>query len=137
MKKLIIVLVLLFAATALFGQIGALPSAAPSVPAGGKISLGNFPAGKWLDPNYDAIWEFSSNNIRILDSNSGSVYWDYSDLTIQNFKLSTEGLNPVISFSCPEAGRSYSFKVTLSDASLTMTIERSDQPKYTVTMKKQ
>jgi hypothetical protein len=137
MKKLIIVLVLLFAATALFGQIGALPTA-PSAPAvGGKINLGNFPAGKWLDSNYDAIWELSSNNLRILDSNSGNVYWDFSDLTIQNFKVGVDGLNPVISFSCPEAGRSYSFKATPADGSLTLTIERSDQPKYTVTMKKQ
>jgi hypothetical protein len=136
MKKLIIVLVLLLAATALFGQ-SALQSAVANAAGNQRINLGNFPAGKWLDSNYDAIWELSSNNIRILDSSSGSVFWDYSDLTIQGFKVTTEGLNPVISFTCPEAGRAYSFKANLSDASLTMTIERNDQPKYTVTMKKQ
>jgi hypothetical protein len=122
MKKLIIVLVLLLAATAVFGQ---------------SIKLGTFPVGKWLDPNYDAVWEFTSSNIRILSSTDGSVLWDFNGKTIQGFKVSMEGLQPVISFSCPEAERSYSFKASLPSTDVVMSIERSDQPKYSITMKKQ
>ena len=62
MKKLIVVLVILLAASALYAD---------------PIQLGNFPVGQWLDPNYNAVWDFSSGNIRIL-SPSGRVLYDFS-----------------------------------------------------------
>jgi len=123
MKKLIIVLVLLFAAAALFGQ---------------SIKIGAFPAGKWLDANYDAIWEFSANGIRILDSKTGDVAWDFAGKTIQGFDVNLEGRQIGIKFTCPDAGRSYSFKTPSNgEGDIVMDIERDGLPKYTVTMKKQ
>jgi len=125
MKKLIIVLVLLLAATALFGQ----------------IKLGAFPSAKFLDSakggdyDYEAVWEFSPNNIRILDT-SGNVQWDFAGKTIQNFKVTDEGRQVGIAFSCPEAERSYFFKAGPSGDAV-MEIERDGKPKYTVTMKRQ
>jgi len=121
MKKLIIVLVLLFAAAALFGQ---------------SIELGRFPSAKWLDPNYDAIWEFSANNIKISDSKTGEEYYSFAG-KVQNFAVTTEGMTPVIKFACDDAGRSYTFKANMSSGDVVMEIERSGLPKYTVTMKKQ
>jgi len=122
MKKLIIVLVLLFAAAALFGQ---------------AIKIGTFPSGKWLDSNYDAIWEFSNDNgIRILDSKTGDIAWDFAGKTINDFKITMDGSQPVITFSCTEADRSYYFKPALS-GNVTMEIERPNLPKYSVSMKKQ
>jgi hypothetical protein len=122
MKKFIVVLVLLFAATVVFAQ---------------PIQLGTFPVGKWLDPNYDAIWEFSSNNIKILSSTDGSVLYDFSTKTIQNFKVVVDAGQPGIQFTCPDAGRSYTFKATLPNTNVAMDIERDDQPKYNLTMRKQ
>jgi len=124
MKKLIIVLILLFAATALFAQ---------------SINLGQFPVGKWLDSNYNAIWEFSSNNIRILDSKTGQVYFDF-DGQIQDFKAGASGAlppQPVISFSSSATGKAYSFKTTLPSGDLLLEIDRPNLPKYSVLMKKQ
>ncbi len=40
------------------------------------FDMGDFPLGKWLDPNWDALWEFHSDNIRILDTDGG-VYYDF------------------------------------------------------------
>ena len=51
MKKMLVVLIILLAAVSL--------SADP-------IQLGNFPVGQWLDANYNAVWDFASDNIRIL-----------------------------------------------------------------------
>ena len=121
MKKLIVVLVVLFVAVSL--------SADP-------INLGNFPIGQWLDANYDAIWDFSSGNIRILGLD-GKVLYDFSTKTIQNFQVFVEGSQPGISFTCPEAGRSYRFLKPLTNTDVVMEIERTGLPKYTVTMKKQ
>ena len=124
MKKLIIVLVLLLAATALFGQ---------------SIKIGAFPEGKWIDSpkggeyDYEAVWEFSANGIRILNTD-GSVAWDFAGKTINDFNVSTEGRTFGLSFSCPEAERSYSFKTTTS-TDLVMVIKRSGLDDYTVTMK--
>jgi hypothetical protein len=83
MKKIFAVLIILLAATAL--------SADP-------IHLGEFPLGQWLDANYDAVWDFTSNNIRILSTN-GAVLYDFSDKTIQNFKAILEGTQPGMSFN--------------------------------------
>ena len=121
MKKFILILVILFAASSLFAD---------------QIQLGSFPVGKWLDPNYDAVWEFSSNNIRILDTN-GNVLYNFANKTIQDFKVFVDGTQPGISFSCPEAGRSYRFLKPLTNSDVNMEIDRSGKPKYTVNMKKQ
>ena len=121
MKKYVLVLVLLFVAAALFGQ---------------SINLGSFPVGRWLDHNYNVIWDFSSSNIRIL-STSGAVLYDFSDKTIQNFRVSMDGIQPVISFSCPEAGRSYRYKANLPGSDVTMEIERPGLPNYSVQMRRQ
>jgi len=122
MKKLIIVLVLLLAATALFGQ---------------SIKIGAFPPGKWLDGKYDAIWEFSTSNIRILDSKTGDVAWDFAGKTIQGLNVNEAGRSTTMTFTCPDAGRSYSFKASGAEGDVVMEIERDGLPKYTVTMKKQ
>jgi len=121
MKKIIIILVLLFAATVIFAQ---------------SVQLGQFPIGKWLDPNWNAIWEFTSNNIRILNSNTGEVYFDFSG-KIQNFKVFVDGAQPGISFSCFDTEKTYSFKANLTNNNVVLEIDREDKPKYTVTMRKQ
>jgi hypothetical protein len=48
-----------------------------------------------------------------------------------------EGVQPGITFTCPEAGRSYKFLKPLTNTDVIMEIERSNKPKYSVTMKKQ
>jgi hypothetical protein len=121
MKKLIAFFIVLLAAASLFA---------------GPIQLGTFPVGKWLDPNYDAVWDFASDNIRIL-SPSGKVLYDFSDKTIQDFKVFLEGTQPGISFTCPEAGRSYRFLKPLTNTDVVMEIQRNNLAKYSVTMKKQ
>jgi len=122
MKKLVVLLVVFFAVMSL--------SADP-------IQLGTFPVGKWLDSNWDAVWEFSSDNIRILGKD-GSVLFNFAGKSIQNFKVFLEGVQPGISFNCPEAGRSYRFlKAAGINTDVIMEIDRPDLPKYSVTMKKQ
>jgi len=128
MKKLIIVLVLLLAATALFGQ---------------AIKLGTFPSAKWLDAppkgeyDYQAVWEFSPNNIKVSDVKTGETF-DFSANTVKDFKVTDEGgVQTGISFSCVETGKSYFFKTNLPNTDITMEITRSDGTKYNATMKKQ
>jgi hypothetical protein len=121
MKKMLVVLIILLAAASL-----------PADP----IQLGNFPVGQWLDAKYNAVWDFTSNNIRIL-ATDGRVLYDFSGKTIQDFKFILEEAQPGISFTCPEAGRSYKFLKPLIGSDLVMEIERKSLPKYIITMKKQ
>ena len=120
MKKVALVLVLLFAAAAVFAN---------------PIQLGTFPVGRWLDPNYDAIWDFSSSNIRILGTD-GSVIYDFSTKTVENFRVFLDGVNPGISFSCVESERSYRFVIQIN-TNLVMEIQRTGQPQYSVNMRRQ
>ena len=119
MKKLIIVLVLLLAAAALFGQ-----------------DMGKFPAGKWLDPNWDAIWEFSGGGVKITDSKTGELYFDFGG-KLQGLKASLDGMKPVVTFSSSDTGKTYSFKYSPSSNDVELTIDREGKPKYTVNMKQQ
>jgi hypothetical protein len=121
MKKLIAVFIVLLAASSLFA---------------GPIQLGTFPVGQWLDPNYDAVWDFTSDNIRIL-STDGRVLYDFAGKTIQDFKVFVDGTQPGISFTCPDSGRSYRFLKPLANTDVVMEIVRSGRAKYSVTMKKQ
>ena len=120
MKKLVVILVVFFVAMAV--------SADP-------IQLGSFPVGQWLDANYDAVWDFSSNNIRILSTN-GIVLYDFSTKTVENLRVFMDGTQPGISFTCPEAGRSYRFVKPLTNTDVIMEITRSALPVYTVTMRR-
>jgi hypothetical protein len=129
MKKLIIVLVLLLAAAALFGQ---------------AIKLGgNFPSAKYLDApkggefDYEAVWEFSADNIKVTDVKTGEVF-DFSKYKVNDFQTAMDGRQIVVTFSCPDAqNRSYTIKTTLPGTDLILEIERPDLPKYSVTMKQQ
>ena len=121
MKKMVVLLLGLLLAASLY--------------ASDPIQLGNFPVGQWVDPNYNVVWDFSSNNIRIL-STDGKVLYDFSGKTIQDFRVFMDGTQPGISFACPEAGRSYRFVKPLINNDLVMSIDRYRLPTYTVTMKK-
>jgi len=120
MKKIFVVLIILLAAASL-----------PANP----NQLGDFPLGQWLDANYDAVWDFTSNNIMIL-STSGRVLYDFSNKTIRDFKVFMEGIRPGISFTCLETGKSYKFLKPLTSGDAIMEIERSNHPKYSVTLKR-
>lgn len=98
MKKLVLVSLLLVAAGFLFAQ---------------GIDVGDFPTGKWLDENYDAVWEFSVDNIRILDP-EGGVYYDFSEATVEDFEVNAGTSGLVLSFSCVETGKSYKFTKPVS-----------------------
>jgi hypothetical protein len=121
MKKLLVLLMVLVCSSTLFAA---------------DINLGDFPLGKWKDANYNAVWEFSSNNIRILDLN-GAVLYDFSDKTVNDFKFFLDGATPGLSFTCVESGRSYRFLKPLINSDITMEIERTNLPLYKVTMTKQ
>ena len=123
---MLLVLVMLCIATFAFAQ---------------KFNLGDFPTGRWLDAQNNAVWEFSATNIRILDSKTGAVQFDFSDNTIRNFNLTMSGMNPTINFSCPEAndgkGKTYAISSNIPNTSLILKIDRPGQAQYTVTMPKQ
>jgi hypothetical protein len=122
MKKMMAVLIVLLVAMT-----------ASAIP----LDTGAFPKGKWLDSNYNAVWEFSADNIRIL-SRSGAVIYDFSQKTVQEFNVFIEANNPGITFSCPESERRYRFMKPLVGTDVIMTIDRTlympDFPIYTVTM---
>jgi hypothetical protein len=122
MKKLTVVFVILLVATVSLSA--------------DTIQLGSFPVGKWLDSNYDAVWEFSTNSIRILGTD-GTVLYDFSTKTINDFRVFMDGIQPGISFTCPESERSYRFIKPLTSTDLVMEIVRSGLPNYSVTMKMQ
>ncbi|HPD81197.1 MAG TPA: hypothetical protein P5519_09885 [Spirochaetia bacterium] len=122
MKKAFVVLVMMAVALALLTAQA--------------INLGSFPLGKWLDPNWGAYWEFSTNNIRILDKD-GNVYFDFSKATIRDFKVSVEKEGVVMTFSCDETGKTYKFTKPLTNLNIILEIDRPNQEHYKVEMQKQ
>jgi hypothetical protein len=124
MKKLFVTVALLFVGVSLFAQ---------------SLDLSKLPSGKWVDPNYDATWEISSSGLRILYSD-GTVAFDFTGKTINDQKLgASTGIppQPNITFSCPEAGRTYIISTSLPSTDLDLKIDRPGQPQYSVKLKKQ
>ncbi|HAE21592.1 MAG TPA: hypothetical protein DCG47_04615 [Spirochaetaceae bacterium] len=111
----------------------ALVAFAPAFAQG--INLGNFPLGTWLDANYDAVWEFSSGNIRIL-APDGTLHFDFSAEGIQDFKVGAGGDGPFITFSCAAVGKSYKLTKPLLKPEMTLEITRTGLPAYSVVMAK-
>ncbi|HOX11798.1 MAG TPA: hypothetical protein P5117_01830 [Spirochaetia bacterium] len=118
-----------FALTALILALALAPAAAQG------IDLGNFPLGSWLDANYDAVWEFSSGNIRIL-SPAGDVLFDFGAAGVQNFKVGAGGDGPFITFACEAAGRTYKITKPLTKSSAVLEIQRPNLADYKVEMPK-
>ena len=70
--------------------------------------FGSFPTGTWQDKKWNGDWEFGINTLKLKDSTSGEVIFDFQG-KMKNFKItpSVKGLS--ISFDCPETQRSYKF----------------------------
>jgi hypothetical protein len=130
-KKLFAILIILVVSGAVFAQID-VPSVSFSLPPG-------INAGSWLDTNYNAIWEISSDNIRILYAD-GRVAFDFRG-KIQDFKPIIAA-QPGFSFKSSVAGRDYTLTIKPSLANptapdITLKIVRPNEEDYTTDMKKQ
>jgi hypothetical protein len=138
-KKIFAVVTVLFVSGVVFAQIN-VPSA-PSVPSIPSVSFSLPPginAGSWVDTNYNATWEISSDNIRILYAN-GTVAFDFRG-QMQNFKPIIAA-QPGFSFSCKAAGRDYTMtiKPSLTNPTapdITLKIVRPNEKDYTTDLKK-
>ena len=86
------------------------------------IVLGDFLLGKWLDSTWDAVWEFRSGNIRILDT-EGGVYYDFDGKTVTDFSIKPSSKGLVLSFGCEETGKEYEFTKPLTNMNLMMVID--------------
>lgn len=107
MKKLLVVLVLLLVAGFVFAD---------------NVDLSKLPKGKWLDANWDAVWEIGANSIRILDLNGKEVF-NFNNL-ISDFEYGASLTEARFSFRCDEAGRNYVFRKGLTDLDLVLEIQR-------------
>ncbi|NCN04817.1 MAG: hypothetical protein GW949_04225 [Spirochaetales bacterium] len=118
MKKIALLLALILVGALAFGQ---------------AINLGNFPLGSYVDQNYDAVWEFTSSNIRIL-SLGGEVLFDFGQNTVRDFRVGLEGTSPMITFSCDESQRSYTFVKPLTSQNVNMQFQAPWNSNYQVTL---
>ncbi|MBN1241916.1 MAG: hypothetical protein JXA15_04320 [Spirochaetales bacterium] len=113
----------------------ALLVAAIVIPAASALDLGEFPLGSWFDANWDAIWEFSSNNIRIL-APDGTVHYDFGAVEVQNWKYGAGGDGPYVEFDCEATGKHYKISKPLLNTKVVLEIVRPDEPDYRVEMEK-
>ena len=98
------------------------------------IDLGKFPTGKWMDAKWDAVWEFSTDNVRILDS-KGTVIYDFRG-KITDFNVAVTVTEAKITFTCKDAGRKYVFTKGIKDLDLVMKIDPDWSDKdYEVSLK--
>ena len=69
-----------------------------------------FPTGKWLDSNWDGIWEFGIDKTIKLWKTDGELVYNFTQDKITDYKVSADPTKGVIlSFSCAETERSYQF----------------------------
>lgn len=69
-----------------------------------------FPTGKWLDENWNGVWEFGVGNTLKLWDTEGNLIFDFTKDKVQDMKLAPDAMKGlVLSFYCPETERAYSF----------------------------
>lgn len=74
-----------------------------------------FPKGTWVDPNYNAAWEFGVNNtIKLKDATTGEVIYNFTANKRSNFKVNVTDAGLTISFRCDATQRTYKFTKSLS-----------------------
>mgnify|MGYP003397318149 CR=1 FL=1 len=137
MKKFLLTVMAALLASAAFaaGPVSdALNQADSEIAAAGE----QFPKGTWIDPNWDAAWEFGVNNTIILkDAKTGEVIYNFAKSKRSNFKVNLTNDGLVITFRCDETQRTYKFtkSVTLS-SDIKMEIDADFlNEHYTVNMK--
>lgn len=104
------------------------------------IDLGDFPKGTWTDANWNAEWVFGLENIQLKDAGTGAVIFDFTEDKLTNFKLSPSTSGLIVSFTCKETERSYSFTKPMSlDTNIIMEINpdwTTENYKVTMPLKK-
>ena len=98
------------------------PAAAPAPEA--PKTLSEFPAGKWLDANWDALWVFfADGSVKLYDSKNGDLIYDFNGKT-KNLKLEPAGTGLKLSFRCDETQRFYTFEKALEGTDMELDIDR-------------
>ena len=96
------------------------PAKAPEAPK----ALSEFPAGKWLDANWDALWVFfADGSVKLYDSKNGDLIYDFNGKT-KDLKLEPAGTGLKLSFRCDETKRFYTFEKAFEGTDMEMDIDR-------------
>ena len=96
------------------------PAPAPEAPK----ALSEFPAGKWLDANWDALWVFfADGSVKLYDSKNGDLIYDFNGKT-KDLKLEPAGTGLKLSFRCDETERFYTFEKALEGTDMELDIDR-------------
>ena len=102
----------------------AKPAAAPAATPEAPKALSEFPAGKWLDANWDALWVFfADGSVKLYDSRNGDLIYDFNGKT-KNLKLEPAGTGLKLSFRCDETQRFYTFEKALEGTDMELDIDR-------------
>ena len=87
-------------------------------------ALSEFPAGKWLDANWDALWVFfADGSVKLYDSKNGDLIYDFNGKT-KDLKLEPAGTGLKLSFRCDETQRFYTFEKALEGTDMELDIDR-------------
>ena len=98
----------------------ATPAPAPEAPK----ALSEFPTGKWLDANWDALWVFfADGSVKLYDSKNGDLIYDFNGKT-KDLKLEPAGTGLKLSFRCDETERFYTFEKALEGTDMEQDIDR-------------
>ena len=98
----------------------ATPAPAPEAPK----ALSEFPTGKWLDANWDALWVFfADGSVKLYDSKNGDLIYDFNGKT-KDLKLEPAGTGLKLSFRCDETERFYTFEKALEGTDMELDSDR-------------
>ena len=102
----------------------AKPAPAPAPAPEAPKTLSEFPTGKWLDANWDALWVFfADGSVKLYDSKNGDLIYDFNGKT-KNLKLEPAGTGLKLSFRCDETERFYTFEKALEGTDMALDIDR-------------
>ncbi|MCQ2604251.1 MAG: hypothetical protein MJ215_04315 [Spirochaetia bacterium] len=111
------------------------PAAEVAAPAAEPAKITSLPAGKWLDANWDALWEVAADGtIKLYDSKTNALIYDFAG-NIKDEKIEAGDAGIKYSFRCDETKRFYAFASDLKSTDLQMDIDRDwTDEEYSIVM---
>lgn len=117
-KRVFLALTLILAATAVYSV---------------DLNIGRFSRGQWLDANFDAVWDFSSEGVKILKLD-GSLYYDFNGKSINEFSVMPEDNGLAMTFRCLDTGKTYKFIKPINEPEIKLIIDKKNGTHYETIM---
>jgi hypothetical protein len=101
----------------------------------GTMQLGDFATGTFLDSRYNVAWQLQPNGIRLINSDSEKVIWDFRNHDVSGVSITPSTSGVTLSFSISDWDWTYELTKDLTSKDIKAKVTLEDGSSHTFTLK--